>query len=185
MCRSPHFLRLRRAKSEHFFPHRLAKCYTIREHDPMHAVALLRGLDADPLRLWWPRGLCVLWRLVCSPAPTSWTAWAYRCTPYLLCSCHPFSVGRLLDVGLVLRVSSVYITGHNTHTHALIVQRSPRERSRERRRARRALLKGRIGTSARVCAVVGREIEHPTPPMVSCGGGTVARSMRRPPQPTP
>ena len=26
----------------------------------------------------------------------------YR-SPYLLCSCHPFSVGRLLDVGLVSR----------------------------------------------------------------------------------
>jgi hypothetical protein len=46
-------------------------------------------------------------------------------------------------------------------------------------------LRGHIGASGRVCAVVGREIEHPRACTVSCGGGTVARSMRRPPQPTP
>ena len=38
----------------------------------MCALVPLRGLDADPLRLWWSiPGLCVLWRSVCSPASTS------------------------------------------------------------------------------------------------------------------
>ena len=69
----------------------------------MLAVVSLRGLDTDPLRLWW-LSLCVLWRSVCSPARTSSSAWlstGHRIC--LLCSCHPFSVGRLLDVGLVSR----------------------------------------------------------------------------------
>ena len=43
----------------------------------------------------------------------------------------------------------------------------------------------RIGDSTRVCASDGREFEHPRAHTVSCGGGTVARSMSRPPQPTP
>ena len=46
-------------------------------------------------------------------------------------------------------------------------------------------LGGHIGTSGRVCAVGGREIEHHRAHTVSCGGGTVARSTIRPPQPTP
>ena len=43
----------------------------------------------------------------------------------------------------------------------------------------------RIGDSTRVCAGDGREFEHPRAHTVPCGGGTVARSMIRPPQPTP
>jgi hypothetical protein len=50
---------------------------------PMLAVALLRGLDADPLRLWWLEacvffgGQCVLRR----GHPGEPGRWAYRCTP--------------------------------------------------------------------------------------------------------
>ena len=42
--------------------------------------------------------------------------------------------------------------------------------------------RGCIGTSGRVCAGGGREFGHPRAHTVSCGGGTVARSMSRPPQ---
>ena len=69
----------------------------------MLAVAPLRGLDADPLRLWWLEacvffgGQCVLRRgHPGEPGPIV----AHR---ILLSWCHPFSVGRLWDVGLVLR----------------------------------------------------------------------------------
>ena len=45
--------------------------------------------------------------------------------------------------------------------------------------------RGCIGASGRVCTGGGREFGHPRARTVSCGGGTVARSMSRPPQPTP
>ena len=75
------------------------------------------------------RDLCVLWRSVCSPASTSWTAWTYRCSPNLLFWCHPSSIGHLWDVSLVLHVRSVYIIGQDTHTHA---QKQARREERER-----------------------------------------------------
>ena len=44
-------------------------------------------------------------------------------------------------------------------------------------------LEGASDHSGSVWAAGGRDFEHLTPHMVPCGGGTVARSISRPPQP--
>ena len=67
---------------------------------PCFSAALLRGLDADPLRLWWLEPVCSLAVSVFFGVDIIFSlavCWA----PYLLCSCLPFAVGCLLDVGLV------------------------------------------------------------------------------------